>query len=262
MIRMSATGVTVAQTLAAAAANHTTPLVPSCSFWTPTLRAATPDATQDVPALVLSGAVASPSVATVSPFGNVVSGGSTSQTVTLNNTGAGILLINSVTATGDYSIQSNNCITSLAANSSCILSVKFTPSAEGTRTGTLSFSDWAKSSPQAVSLSGAGVLNGTVQLITTSALSKIAGGYQAVVTVANNGTGTAQNVQLTSAALGAASGTTIPASLGNIAHGGGTASVTLTFPSSAGADAAPVVLKLAGAYTGGTFGGSTRAVLP
>lgn len=260
---VSATGVTVAQTLAAAAAAHTTPLVPSCTFWTPVLRAAAPDATQDVPALVLSGAVAAPSVAAVPAFGNVTVGQSASATVTLSNaTGAGILLINAVTATGDYSVTSNNCVTSLAGGSSCLVGISFTPSAEGASTGTLSFSDWAKSSPQTVNLSGAGVVAGTQQLITTAVLSKTGDGYQAVVTVKNNGAGTAQNVQLTSASLGAAAGTGLPASLGNISHGGGIATVTLTFPASAGADGAAVVEKLTGAYTGGTFGGSFRATLP
>jgi uncharacterized protein len=102
---------------------------------------------------------------------------------------------------------------------------------------------------------------GTVQLTTSAVLSVIAGGYHAVVTVTNTGTGTASNVQLTVATPGAASGSVIPASFGTIAHGG-SAAVTVTFPSSAGVSGAGVVEKLAGTYTGGTFGGSTRVVLP
>ena len=82
-----------------------------------------------------------------------------------------------------------------------------------------------------------------------------------VITVRNTGNVTASNVQLTLAALGAASGATIPTSLGDITSGGW-ASVTLTFPSSAGADGAGVVEKLSGTYNGGTFGGSFRATLP
>jgi hypothetical protein len=105
------------------------------------------------------------------------------------------------------------------------------------------------------------ILVGTVTLTTTGALSKITGGYQMVVTVTNSGNVTAPSVQLTLATLGGAGGATIPASLGDIASGG-SASVTLTFPSSAGADGARVVESLTGTYTGGTFGGSFRAVLP
>jgi hypothetical protein len=102
---------------------------------------------------------------------------------------------------------------------------------------------------------------GTVTITTTGALSKIAGGYQMVVTVKNTGNATAPNVQLTQATLGAVTGAPIPASLGDIVSGG-SASVTLTFPSSAGADGAGAVEKLSGTYDGGTFGGSFRATLP
>jgi hypothetical protein len=105
------------------------------------------------------------------------------------------------------------------------------------------------------------IVIGTVQLTTSAVLSKTAGGYQAVVTVANSGTGTASNVQLTVASLGSASGSVVPASLGTVA-GGGSSSVTITFPSSAGVSGAGVVEKLSGTYTGGTFGGSFRVVLP
>jgi hypothetical protein len=105
------------------------------------------------------------------------------------------------------------------------------------------------------------IMVGTVTITATGALSKIAGGYQMVVTVTNGGNVTASNVQLTGATLGSAPGSSMPASLGDLA-GGGSASVTLTFPSSAGADGAGVVERLSGTYTGGTFGGSFRASLP
>ncbi len=102
---------------------------------------------------------------------------------------------------------------------------------------------------------------GSVTLAATGTLSTISGGYQMVVTVTNNGNVTASNVQLTDATLGSTSGATLPASLGDIAAGG-SASVTLTFPSSVGPDGARIAERLAGTYTGGTFGGSSRAVLP
>jgi len=50
------------------------------------------------------------------------------------------------------------------------------------------------------------------------------------VTVKNDGTGTAQNVQLTGAKLGSASGAPIPQTLGDIAPGGGSVSVAVIFP--------------------------------
>jgi hypothetical protein len=54
----------------------------------------------------------------------------------------------------------------------------------------------------------------------------------------------------------------LPQSLGTLAAGGGSATFTVTFPLSAGTDGATVIEKYAGTYTGGSFTGSLRAVLP
>jgi len=104
-------------------------------------------------------------------------------------------------------------------------------------------------------------VQGTVKLITTAALSTTAGGYQALVTVTNSGTGTAQNVKLTSMTLGSAVGSPVPAVLGDI-QPGASAVVAITFPVSAGVPGAATVEKITGTYTGGSFGGSLRATLP
>lgn len=101
----------------------------------------------------------------------------------------------------------------------------------------------------------------TIQLLTTAQLSEVAGGYQAIVTITNSGTGIAQNVQLNSATLGTASGTIPSTSLGDLAPGAST-TVTVIFPSTAGAAGAAVVERFTGTYGGGTFGGSMRARLP
>jgi glucuronoarabinoxylan endo-1,4-beta-xylanase len=111
------------------------------------------------------------------------------------------------------------------------------------------------------------IVAGTVQLITTTSVAQLGdGSYEATVTISNNGTGTVQNLQLTGALLGSASGTpapgmTLPQSLGNIGPGG-SLTTALNFPSSAGAPSALVIARFAGSYTGGTFGGSARIVLP
>jgi predicted extracellular nuclease len=102
---------------------------------------------------------------------------------------------------------------------------------------------------------------GTVQLATTATLRKVAGGYQATVTVKNSGTGTAQNVQLTGATLGSVNGTPVARSLGDLAPGGGTAVVTVSYTTAAASGTAAVE-KYTGSYVGGTFGGSFRATLP
>jgi hypothetical protein len=105
------------------------------------------------------------------------------------------------------------------------------------------------------------IVEGTAQLVTTSVLSKVSGGYQALVTVRNNGTGTAQAVQLIGATLGGAVGSVIPQTIGNLAPGGSVA-VVVTFPATAGASGAAAVEGLSGTYTGATFGANLRVRLP
>jgi hypothetical protein len=79
---------------------------------------------------------------------------SASQPVTLTNSGTSAVTGISVGASGDFS-ETNNCGTSLSANSSCTINVTFTPTAVGTRTGTLTVTDSAGT--QTTSLSGTGV---------------------------------------------------------------------------------------------------------
>ena len=98
-----------------------------------------------------------------------------------------------------------------------------------------------------------------VAITATATLTKVSGGYQATITVTNTGTGTAANVQLTSATLGSATGSPLPQSLGTLAAGGGSATVTVTFPSSAGVDGATVAERYSFTYTGGSFSYSLRA---
>jgi predicted extracellular nuclease len=102
----------------------------------------------------------------------------------------------------------------------------------------------------------------TVTVSTTATLSKVAGGYQATITVKNTGNGTAPNVQLATATLGSATGSPVPQALGDLA-GGASITTVVTFPSTAGASGARSVLSYSGTYTGGgTFGGGSRVVLP
>ena len=102
----------------------------------------------------------------------------------------------------------------------------------------------------------------TVVLNTSAVIGGSAGsGYTVTYTVTNTGTGSASNVVLTTATLGGVAGSPLPASLGTIASGG-SASVTLSFPGSVGADNSRSSAAFAGTYTGGAFSGSIRAVLP
>src|SRR5207302_208664 len=65
---------------------------------------------------------------------------SAAQTVTLTNTVTALLNIGVIATSGNYA-QTNNCGTSLGAGANCAINVTFTPTATGTRAGTLSVTD-------------------------------------------------------------------------------------------------------------------------
>ena len=97
---------------------------------------------------------------------------SSSQIVTLTNSAAGALNISSITASGDFA-QTNNCGSGLAPKGACAISVTFTPTAGGSRTGTLTITDNQAGSPQTIALSGTG---STVKLSASSTSLDISSG--------------------------------------------------------------------------------------
>jgi trimeric autotransporter adhesin len=102
-------------------------------------------------------------------FGNqIVTTTSAAKTITLQNYLTTPLTITSIATSGDFA-QTSTCPISpstLAASAKCTISVTFTPSVSGSRTGTLTITDSASNSPQTASLSGNGIL--PVSLSTTS----------------------------------------------------------------------------------------------
>jgi hypothetical protein len=101
------------------------------------------------------GPVASLSSNTLSFAGQIVGTTSAAQALTLSNSGNAPLAISSITATGDYALT-HNCVSPLAGEASCTLSVTFAPTVAGGRAGTLSVADNAAGSPRTVGLSGVG----------------------------------------------------------------------------------------------------------
>ena len=108
---------------------------------------------------VLLNAPVGVSPSKVSFRATVLGTNSTPQVVTLSNSSANSVSISSITLTGadpgDFS-QTNNCGSTLAGNSSCAISVKFSPKAINARTATLSIADSAPGSPQTAALQGTG----------------------------------------------------------------------------------------------------------
>lgn len=80
------------------------------------------------------------------------------QTATLTNVGAAGLMVTGVVASGDFA-ESDTCVSCspIAANGACSLSVTFTPTAIGTRTGSLTITNNATIRPQTVTLTGTGL---------------------------------------------------------------------------------------------------------
>jgi hypothetical protein len=77
------------------------------------------------------------------------------QLVLLRNMGSSALSISSISATGDFA-ESDNCGTSVAASGGCTLSIVFTPTASGSRSGSVVIQDDAAGSPHTISLAGGG----------------------------------------------------------------------------------------------------------
>jgi subtilase family protein/ASPM-SPD-2-Hydin domain-containing protein len=77
------------------------------------------------------------------------------QIVRVTNTGADSLTL-TITAGGDFS-QVTNCGSTLSSGDNCSIAISFTPTAAGSRTGSLTLVDNAPGSPHTVALSGTGV---------------------------------------------------------------------------------------------------------
>jgi M6 family metalloprotease-like protein len=151
-------------------------------------------------------------------FGNQPVGTtSAASAVTVANNGTGSLTFTGIAVTGDFAVAASGttCSTSapVTASSNCVISVTFTPTATGSRSGSLTLTDNASGSPQVVGLSGTGTAP-SVNLSTTS----VSFGNQPVgttsaasaVTLTNSGTAslTFTGIAVTGDFAIAASGTT------------------------------------------------------
>src|SRR5229473_2058258 len=119
-------------------------------------------------------------------------GGTTpSQQISLANTGSLTLNITSIVPSGDFAVTT--CGSSLAGGASCTISVTFTPTAAGVRTGTITITDSVASSPQKVTLTGNGVagLAATVSPTSLSFGNQTQGTMSAAQSVTLTNTGSA-----------------------------------------------------------------------
>jgi Abnormal spindle-like microcephaly-assoc'd, ASPM-SPD-2-Hydin len=156
---------------------------------------------------------ASVSPASLTFVSQPVGASSTGAVVSLHNGGTTALTISSISATGDFA-QTNNCGASLAGGIDCQITVTFTPTATGNRTGTLSITDSSSGSPQTVALSGMGTDFSIVTPSGGSTTASVTAGQPATYNLQMSSTGFSGTITLT--CTGAPSGATctpVPATL-------------------------------------------------
>jgi hypothetical protein len=130
-------------------------------------------------------------------FGLIAVGASSSQPLTLANTGTAPITGIALAVSGDYAVSGPCALTTLAVGGSCTVTVTFTPAAAGARAGTLTVTSSDATSPDAVPLAGDGTVNGSFALTangSSTASATVAGGapatYNLTATPNNGFTGT------------------------------------------------------------------------
>src|SRR5208282_216474 len=118
------------------------------------------------------------SLPTSVPFGSIPQGvASQTMTATLMNTGTGPLSFTSNPAVtganaGDFAITNSTCSTAtqVPVNSSCAVSLRFTPATMAAETASLGFTDNANPTAQAVALTGTGTAPAPVIVLLPNSL--------------------------------------------------------------------------------------------
>jgi|GEM_PF-170058 len=111
-----------------------------------------------------------------------MSGGS--QSATLTNSGTSAVTISNIAASGDYT-PSTTCGSTLSAGSSCTVSAVFTPTATGTRYGSITITSSDGASPHVLSLTGVGTqvsINPTTLNFGNQALGTVSGAQSVTLT--------------------------------------------------------------------------------
>src|SRR5258708_3966144 len=136
------------------------------AIWTRTGSITVTDSAADSPqTLPLAGmgtghAIASLSTKNLAFASQAVGTSSSAQTVTLTDKGTDVLTINSIVASGDYS-QTTTCGGTLPVGSNCTITITFTPSSTGTRSGYVTLNDTDQSFLQTVTITGTGAAPNT-----------------------------------------------------------------------------------------------------
>jgi FG-GAP-like repeat/Cep192 domain 4/Protein of unknown function (DUF1573)/Abnormal spindle-like microcephaly-assoc'd, ASPM-SPD-2-Hydin len=184
-----------------------------------------------------TGAVASLSPTSVTFPGQLVGSHSAASKVTLTNTGTTALAISKIATSGDFS-ESNSCPKSLNINQSCAMSVTFSPTQGGSRSGTLTVTDNATGSPQKVMLTGTGQ-DFTLAIASGSSTSQsVSPGGTATYTLSTAGLG-GLNASIAFTCTGAPAKSTCSVSPATLTPGNTATAVTVTVTTQAASLTAP-----------------------
>ena len=198
--------------------------------------------------------------------GQLVGTSSPTANITVSNPGTTPLTFTSFVSSGDFALQTNTTdpcptgSTPLAVGASCTSSVTFTPTAAGTRSGSLTVTDTVPGGPQALALNGTGQAP-TVTLapasLTFAAQNIGTTSAAQTVTLTNGGTGTltitsiaasAQYAETNTCNGSVAQGASCTVSVTFTPTASGTVSGTITFTDNA--TASPQTLALTGTGNG------------
>ncbi len=172
-------------------------------------------------------------------FGNVTVGQSTSQPVTVTNTGNVNLVLSLATVTGPgFGTTGLSLPATIAAGQNISFSVQFAPTVAGAANGTIVFTDNAPNSPQTLTLVGTGVAAGATLTVNPGSINfgndAIGNAADQTVTLTNSGSASVTITQISAAGTGFSfTGITTPMTLA----AGQSANFTAVFdPTTTGVD--------------------------
>jgi hypothetical protein len=184
-------------------------------------------------------------VPSAAAFGNVSTGNSNSQTISLTNSGTASVVISRATVTGTgFSITGLNAPVTIATGSNTTFNVVFTPTAAGSASGSVALTSNAPNSPMTIALSGTGVAGTQLLTFSTSSLGfgSVNVGSNSDLSAALTNTGNS-SVTISAVNVSGAGFTVSGVSSGETLSGGQSIPVTVQFaPSAAGAVSGTVSL--------------------
>ena len=187
-------------------------------------------------------------------FGTVATGSSASSSVTVTNSGGVTVHPNAISASGDFSVTGGSCMagSAIAPSSSCTVSVAFSPSANGSRSGVLTIMSDGTPGTATADLAGVGAAPGNLSLSPTSlvfgsVVVNTSSSAQSVTARNSGGVAVSLGAPVLSGAGYSISGDSCGASL----PAGGSCSVQIALTPPATGDL-PGSLSMPGQYSGAT----------